>query len=76
MSGEESLEYKRIYSLIYDWGMKHNTLLDLETEDDEIKHFGKRIEDFTEEEMKGYHKGWHDLEYYFEVVIPYMYGAL
>lgn len=72
MSGEESSEYKRIYNLVYDWGIKHYALLDLKTEDDEIKHFGKRIKDFTWEEKRGYHKGCYDLEYHFEVIIPYM----
>ena len=72
MSGERSLEYERIHSLVYDWGRKHHKLLDLKTEDDEIKHFGKRVKDFTKEERKGYDDGWYDIEYYFEVVIPYM----
>ena len=71
MSGEESSEYKRIYSLVYDWGIKHDELLDLKTENDEIKHFGKKIKDFTWEERKAYEKGCYDLEYHFEVVIPH-----
>ena len=72
MSVRESSEYKRIHSLVYDWGRKHFRLLDLKTEEDEIKHFGKRIKDFSKEERKGYADGCYDLEYYFEVVIPYM----
>lgn len=69
---EKSSEYKRIHSLIYDWGKEHRKLLDLKTEDDEIKHFGKRIKDFTKEEKRGYEDGWYDIEYYFEVTVPYM----
>lgn len=72
MSKEEFSEYKRIYRLVYNWGIEHDTLLDLKTEDDEIKHFGKRIKDFTMEEKRGYKQGCCDLEYHFEVAIPYM----
>ena len=71
MPQEKSSEYKRIYSLVYDWGIKNFRLLNLKTEEEEIKHFGKRIEDFTEEEKRGYYDGCYDIEYYFEVLNPH-----
>ena len=70
MLGRKSSEYKRVYSLVYDWGKKHLRLLDLKTEDDEIKHFGKRIKDFTRDEREGYDDGCYDIEYYFEAESP------
>ena len=71
MSGE-SLAYERIYSLVYDWGKENHVLPNLKTEEDQIKHFGKRIEDFTDDEWRGYDNGCYDLEYYFEVIVPHM----
>lgn len=71
MSQKESSEYKRIHSLVYDWGIEHSSLLVLKTEEEQIKHFGKRIKDFTTEERRGYDDGYYDIEYYFEVLNPH-----
>ena len=60
-------EYDKIYSLVFDWGIKHHKLPKFNSPNDEQKHFGKCICEFSKAERLGYEDGVYELERFFEL---------
>ena len=63
-----SSEYKHIYKRIYKWTVDNERRLMLNNDEEEIKHFGKRVRDFTDDEIQAYNDGFNDADRYLEAV--------
>lgn len=63
-----SPEYKHVYKRIYKWTVDNERRLILNNDEEEAKHFGKRVRDFTEDEIRAYNDGYTDSDKYLEAL--------
>ena len=56
-----------IYDLVYTWGIKNHRIPMFQDPDDEIKHYGKLIQHFSENERLEFEQAMDELERWFEI---------
>ena len=65
----EALSKSKMKELTYQWGLANWRLPIFSTTEEQIKHFGKPVSQFSKTEWKYYSKYKEELEYVFEIAL-------
>ena len=68
-TGIEEIPKSKMKELTYQWGLANWRLPIFPTTEEQIKHFGKPVSQFSKTEWKYYSKYKEELEYVFEVAL-------